>query len=297
MKFLKILHASFKWYFWQKSKIFMSVLGLNSKDRKSTRDKANISNPKVNRGCAPLTANRISADCVQISLGPSIPYITLGVYHTGGFNTMNDSLAYWRMYMSLGLNELTQKSNENKHQLTTLPLSPWKAYSNPALWSHIKKGTLAMVALLHNVEWMFFACKSKQCFSHANQGKVLTNKLKQCSSQGNQREVDIIKLKQCSSLANQSVIDMNNLISFMNEYLFLSTQYSPSSLWGDKFLLSSFWENKFQWYNIGRLMQERSNSIADALELHLSWSNPSICSHKVNYYGGVYVPYSTGVLI
>ena len=69
-------------------KILMSVLGLNSKDRKSTWDKANISNPNVNRGCAPLTTNRISADCVQISLGPSIPYIPLGVYHTEGFNAM-----------------------------------------------------------------------------------------------------------------------------------------------------------------------------------------------------------------
>ena len=68
--------------------ILKSVLGLNSKNRKSTRDKPNISNPKVNRGCAPLTANRISADCVQISLGPSIPYIPLVVYHTGGFNAM-----------------------------------------------------------------------------------------------------------------------------------------------------------------------------------------------------------------
>ena len=67
-------------------------MGLNSKDRKSTRDKANISNPKVNRGCAPLTANRTSADCVQISLGPSIPYIPLGVYHTGRFNAMIKSL-------------------------------------------------------------------------------------------------------------------------------------------------------------------------------------------------------------
>ena len=66
----------------------MSVLGLNSKDKKSTRDKANISNPKVNRGCDPLTANRLSADCVQISLGHSIPYIPLGVYHTGGSNAM-----------------------------------------------------------------------------------------------------------------------------------------------------------------------------------------------------------------
>ena len=71
-------------------KILMSVLGLNSKDRKSTGDKANISNPKVNRGCAPLTANRISADCVQISFGSSIPYIPLGVYHTGGFNAMSN---------------------------------------------------------------------------------------------------------------------------------------------------------------------------------------------------------------
>ena len=74
-----------------KDKTLMSVLGLNSKDRKSTRDKANISSPKVNRGCAPLTANRISADCVQISLGPSIPYIPLGVYHNVGFNVMEYS--------------------------------------------------------------------------------------------------------------------------------------------------------------------------------------------------------------
>ena len=66
----------------------MLVLGLNSNDRKLTRDKANISKPKLNGGCAPLTANRISTECVQISLGPSIPYIPLGVYHTRGFNAM-----------------------------------------------------------------------------------------------------------------------------------------------------------------------------------------------------------------
>ena len=66
----------------------MLVLGFYSKDRKSNKDKANISNPKVNRGCPQLTANRISADCVQISLGPSIKYIPLRVYSTGGFNAM-----------------------------------------------------------------------------------------------------------------------------------------------------------------------------------------------------------------
>ena len=79
----KILCVLFKWYFWQKiKKISMLVLGLHSKDRESTKDKASISSPKVNRGCPPLTVNRISADCVQISLEPQMKYIPLRVYHT-----------------------------------------------------------------------------------------------------------------------------------------------------------------------------------------------------------------------
>ena len=68
-------------------------MGLHSKDMKSTRDKANISNPKVNRGCPPLTANRISAYCVQISLGPSIQYIPLRVYHILRVSTLWITLA------------------------------------------------------------------------------------------------------------------------------------------------------------------------------------------------------------
>ena len=112
----------------------MSVLGLNSKDRKSTRDKANISNPKVNRGCAPLTANRTSADCVQISLGPSLTYIPLGVYHTGGFNAMTSNFAILQttlhathllklldnMYMdptrTVGATEMTQDAGRTHRQ-------------------------------------------------------------------------------------------------------------------------------------------------------------------------------------
>ena len=62
----------------------MLVLGLHCKERKSTGDNVNTSNPNVNGGCPPLTANRISTDCVQISLGPSIQHIPLGVYHTEG---------------------------------------------------------------------------------------------------------------------------------------------------------------------------------------------------------------------
>ena len=86
--FLKILYVSPNYTFDENKKSKKSVLGLNSKDKKSTRDKANISNPNVNRGCAPLTANSTPADCVQISLGRSIPYIPLGVYHTGEFKVM-----------------------------------------------------------------------------------------------------------------------------------------------------------------------------------------------------------------
>ena len=72
----------------------MLALGLHSKHRKSTKDTASKSNPKVNRGCPPLTSNRTSADCVQISLGPSIQYIQLRVYHTGGFNAVSRIMAW-----------------------------------------------------------------------------------------------------------------------------------------------------------------------------------------------------------
>ena len=67
----------------------MLELGLHSKDRMSTKDKANIRNPKINIGCPPLTANRTPADCMQISLGSPIRYMPLRVYRTGGFNALN----------------------------------------------------------------------------------------------------------------------------------------------------------------------------------------------------------------
>ena len=66
----------------------MLVLGAHNKDRKLNSDKANMGNPKVNRGSPPLTANRASADCVENPLGPSVQYIPLGVYYTGSFNAM-----------------------------------------------------------------------------------------------------------------------------------------------------------------------------------------------------------------
>ena len=74
-------------FFWQKEKKYMLVLGSHSIDRKSTGDEANIGNPKLKRGCPPLTANHISADCEEASLGP-VQYIPMGVYHTGGSNAM-----------------------------------------------------------------------------------------------------------------------------------------------------------------------------------------------------------------
>ena len=56
---------SFKWYFWHNQRKSMLVLGPHGKDRKFSRGKANIVNPKVNSGCPPLTVNRIPTDCVK----------------------------------------------------------------------------------------------------------------------------------------------------------------------------------------------------------------------------------------
>ena len=66
----------------------MLVLGPYGKDRKYSRNKANICNPNVNRDCPSLATNRTSADCVENTLVPSIQHIPLGVYHTGVFNSM-----------------------------------------------------------------------------------------------------------------------------------------------------------------------------------------------------------------
>ena len=80
-------HSSFRptWIFFEDVVCVLQMVPLTKnrcwywyKDRKSTRDKANIGNPKVNRDCPPLTGNRTSADCVENSLGPSVQYIPMG---------------------------------------------------------------------------------------------------------------------------------------------------------------------------------------------------------------------------
>ena len=43
----------------------------------------NIGDPKVIRTCQPYTANRTSADCVEITPVPSVQHIPPGVYHIG----------------------------------------------------------------------------------------------------------------------------------------------------------------------------------------------------------------------
>ena len=107
----------------------MLVLGLHSKDRTSTKDKANIRNPKVNRGCPLLTANCTSADCVQISFGPPIQYIALRVYHIGGFNAMYDndiisSLSFhWVLWLDTGISRSSLRwfSGYNVFKLKAFP--------------------------------------------------------------------------------------------------------------------------------------------------------------------------------
>ena len=66
----------------------MPVLRAHGKDGKYYRDKANEGNPKVNKGCPPLTTNHTSAGCMENSPGPSMQYIPLVFFQTGGFNDM-----------------------------------------------------------------------------------------------------------------------------------------------------------------------------------------------------------------
>ena len=84
------------------TKIFkkeMLVLGGHNKDRKFTGDKTNIGNPKVNRGCPQVTANRTSADCGKFTW-------TFGViYSTGG-------LPYWEFQCYACC---TMKHNSSSH--------------------------------------------------------------------------------------------------------------------------------------------------------------------------------------
>ena len=106
----------------------MSVLGPFSKERKSTRDKANISNPQVNRGCAPLTANRISANCVQFHLDPQYH-----IFHRG--STILGDSTLWILSQNRKLMLFHQKqpcssfmpkpvanfyTTQNKHQVLGL---------------------------------------------------------------------------------------------------------------------------------------------------------------------------------
>ena len=74
------MYVSFKWYFWQKWKISILRLGLQSKDRKSTRDKANINNPKVNSANCTSHIGRLSAD---FNWTLNTIYSTKGLSHWG----------------------------------------------------------------------------------------------------------------------------------------------------------------------------------------------------------------------
>ena len=86
----------------------MFVLWPRGKDRKYPRDKPNIGNPEVNKGCPSLTANPTLADYMEITFGPSIQHIPLGVYCTGGFNAMWPIPKEWILYNnSVGIHHET----------------------------------------------------------------------------------------------------------------------------------------------------------------------------------------------
>ena len=91
---------------------FMLVLGSSLNDTKSSGDKANLGNPKANRGFPPSTVNRTSAECVQNSGGPPSRHIELGNLILGGSTVCQyfpsllttqsicDTLFSWKRYNS-----------------------------------------------------------------------------------------------------------------------------------------------------------------------------------------------------
>ena len=96
-----------KWIFWRflvspndilDIKKIMLVLVHHGKDRMFSRDRASISNPKLNICFPSLTDNSATTDCMEITLGPSIQHIPLGFYHTGGFNAIWNISFLWRRY-------------------------------------------------------------------------------------------------------------------------------------------------------------------------------------------------------
>ena len=68
---------------------FKSLLGSSFNDRQPSRDKANIGNPKANKGCPLSTVNRTSAEYVQNSKRPPSRHIEMGHPDTGRFNAMS----------------------------------------------------------------------------------------------------------------------------------------------------------------------------------------------------------------
>ena len=145
-----------------KIKISMLVLGLHSKDRTSTKDKANIRNPKVNRGWPPLTANCTSADCMQISLGPPIQYISLRVYRTRVFNAMLAAPWPWNLMddgkmgpFSLLLQHVCVMSWPPENSNSRYPPEPLKLVPNRRFFS--PQGHV------FNVEIYTFLCPNNQC--------------------------------------------------------------------------------------------------------------------------------------
>ena len=123
--FFEILFVSFKWYFWHKWKKLKLVLGPRSKDRKYSRDKANLCNPEVNKGCPPLTANCTSKDCLEMhqDLQCNILHwwsIIVGVSMLSYSNSVNCNKYWWfTIKQHVGFTYFTMK-----HQVSSSVVFP-----------------------------------------------------------------------------------------------------------------------------------------------------------------------------
>ena len=68
---------------------FVLVPGPHGKDRKYSKEKANIGNPKVNSGCPPLEDNRSSENCGKYTWTPNEIYTAWDLPTTSGASFTN----------------------------------------------------------------------------------------------------------------------------------------------------------------------------------------------------------------
>ena len=152
----------------------MLVLGSSLNDRKSSRNKADMGNPKANRGCTPSTMNCSSAECGQNSRGPQSRHIEWVHCHTGRFNAM----MRWKNFLSASRIKV-ELIRGRFRSLVRNKLRLCSANHRPGYWSNLPCGWL-------NTAWAYSEQETENgprwtgrpAFVSVAQGRLVAARLK-----------------------------------------------------------------------------------------------------------------------